>query len=81
MNNNVKLNDSVITYVTNEMLKRNFLFSNVIFLSAAHNTKVIDLYINNLKDVFHELNIQLNKKSLNETIKNMPRSDAFIRLT
>ncbi len=76
-----KLNDSVITYVTNEMLKRNFLFSNVIFLSAAHNTKVIDLFINNLKDVFNELNIQLNKKSLNETIKNMPRSDAFIRLT
>ena len=41
---------------------------------------VADLF-NNLKDVFRELNIQLEKKSLNESIKNMPRSDAFMRLT
>ena len=40
------------TFITQEMLKEGFLSSNLIFVSMAHNQKVIDQYKDKLKNIF-----------------------------
>ena len=40
------------TFITQEMLKEDFLSSNVVFISMAHNEKVIDQYKEKLKNIF-----------------------------
>ncbi|MBL4911534.1 MAG: aminotransferase class III-fold pyridoxal phosphate-dependent enzyme [Alteromonadaceae bacterium] len=42
----------VKTIFTQEMLKRGFLASNVIYVSIAHTVKIVDLYLSAVKEVF-----------------------------
>ena len=57
------------TFITQEMLKRGFLASNLIYLNIHHNKKIVNLYLKNLEIVFKSLskNIKLkkNKSMLN----------------
>ena len=40
------------TFITQEMLKEDFLSSNVVFISMAHNEKVIDQYKEKIENIF-----------------------------
>ena len=40
------------TLITQEMLKRGFLATNSVYVSFAHDKKVVDEYIDNLDEVF-----------------------------
>ena len=54
-------------FITKEMLKKNFLATDTVYLSLAHNQRILDKYLNNLKKVF--LNFKKIKKI---DIKNLP---------
>ena len=51
------------TFITQEMLKRGFLASNLVYLNIHHNKKIVNLYLKNLEIVFKNLskNIKLKK--------------------
>ena len=44
------------TFLTQEMLKKNILASNVIYLSVAHDKKMIDKYFVTLEKIFKKIN-------------------------
>lgn len=45
--------DSIREFIIHEMLKRNYLTSNIIFLSNAHSNKIIDEYLSELEIVLN----------------------------
>ena len=50
-----KKNAAYKTFITQEMLKKNYLASNQIFLSIYHSKKIIDKYITNLDPIFRKI--------------------------
>jgi len=52
------------TYITQEMLKNNFLAANGIYLSTAHNEKILKKYSNHLDEIFFKIS-QCEKGNLN----------------
>ena len=49
------------------MLKKNFLATDTVYLSLAHNQKILDKYLDNLKKVFLKF-----RKLKKVDIKNLP---------
>ena len=47
-----KYHQAYRTYITQEMLKKNFLATNMIYVSIAHNKKIIDQYLSHLDRIF-----------------------------
>jgi glutamate-1-semialdehyde 2,1-aminomutase len=43
------------TYITQEMLKKNYLASNLIYINIFHNKKLVDKYIKDLDSVFKSI--------------------------
>ena len=52
------------TYITQEMLKNNILASNIVFVSTAHNDKILDIYFSKLKKIFKSMS-RLKTKGIN----------------
>ena len=50
-----KKNIEYKTFISQEMLKKNYLASNQIFITIHHNKKIIDEYINKLDPVFKNI--------------------------
>jgi glutamate-1-semialdehyde 2,1-aminomutase len=50
------------TYFTQEMLKKGFLAGNIIFVSTAHNEKILQKYFNAFEYVFSKIN-KINKQN------------------
>ena len=51
-----KKNHNILkTFVTSEMLKKNILATNVIYVSLAHKRKIIKIYLNELEKVFKKI--------------------------
>ena len=44
------------TYITQSMLEKGFLAANVIYSSTKHSETIIEKYIENLSEVFHQIN-------------------------
>ena len=69
------------TYITQEMLKKNYLASNLIFISTLHNKKIIDLYIKKLDPIFKKISFfEKNKLDVSSYIKNGVCHNTFQRL-
>ena len=58
------------TFITSELLKKNILGSNVIYLSTSHNTKILNKYFKILDKIFSEVNNFEKNKNL-EKLKNL----------
>jgi len=52
------------TFITSELLKKNILGSNVIYLSTSHNSKIINKYFKVLDKIFYEISVFEQKKNL-----------------
>ena len=52
------------TYITQEMLKYNFLSTNAIYLSTSHNDKILKSYSNHLDEIFYKIS-ECEKGNLN----------------
>jgi glutamate-1-semialdehyde aminotransferase len=57
-----KNNSLYRTYITQEMLKKGYLASNVVYLNIYHNKNVISNYIKNLDPIFKKISLFENKK-------------------
>jgi glutamate-1-semialdehyde 2,1-aminomutase len=57
------------TLITQEMLKRKILASNMIFLSQEHKKKHLNIYMKNFSEVMQFLSKELKKKSFSELLE------------
>lgn len=73
--------NELITFFTQEMLKKGYLASTSIYLSRSHTKEIIDEYLYNLEDVFKEMYELISKNKIRNKLKTKVRSDAFARLT
>ena len=68
------------TFFTQEMLKRGFLASNVIYLSLAHNEEVIDNYALVVKEIINQFQKQINDGSISKMLDGPICHSGFQRL-
>lgn len=59
-------NNLLKTYITDQMLKKNILANNMIYVSLAHKKKIINKYINELDKIFFKIS---NFKDIKSQIK------------
>lgn len=69
------------TILTQEMLKKGFLATNITYLSFAHTKRVIDQYLNIAYDVFADIKTAIKKGELNDLMKGPVCHAGFQRLT
>ena len=69
------------TIFIQEMLKRGYIASNSIYVSYAHNEKIINQYFLMVDQVFELISRAIDNNKLHELIETQERSDAFGRLT
>ena len=69
------------TYITQEMLKKGYLASNLIYLSTGHTKKVIDRYIFFLNKIFKKISIHQKSKKKQKLLKGPICHSTFKRLT
>ena len=56
------------TYFTQQMLKKNFLASNIVYVSVAHKSEILNKYFRNLDQIFHEIS-KVDLKKIKSLIK------------
>ena len=69
------------TFFTQEMLKRGFLASNVIYLSLTHCEAIIDSYAAAASDIFDQSKIQFENGSISKLLDGDVCHSGFQRLT
>jgi glutamate-1-semialdehyde 2,1-aminomutase len=69
------------TFFTQEMLKRGFLASNVIYLSMAHTEEVIDNYALAVKDIINQFQKQISDGCISQLLDGPVCHSGFQRLT
>lgn len=75
-----KLNNFILTYFIQEMLKKNFLVASSVYVSFAHKKKDVTKYLKACDSVFSRLDGNINKKFFDKNLLSKQRSDAFKRL-
>ncbi len=73
------LNNLKKTYFTQEMLKKGFIASNIIYVSICHNDQILKKYFKNLKIVFKKIS-NLKKKQLIKQLNGRECFSPFTRL-
>ena len=69
------------TFITQEMLKKGFLASNLVFISYAHNEKVIEEYKNNLQSIFKTIGeCENEQRNIDDLLENEVCHSTFKRL-
>ena len=76
-----KNNHYLRNFLTQEMLKKNILATNLIFLNICHSKKVIDRYIKELDTVFKKINNIEKYGTKNYFLKGKKSFTSFTRLT
>jgi len=71
----------VKTFFTQEMLKRGFFASNVIYFSLAHTEEVIDNYALAVKDIINQFEKQINDGGISKLLDGPVCHSGFQRLT
>ena len=72
-------NLEILTYFTQEMLKRGFLAGAQVATSFAYNNKIINKYLNEVDGVFKKINVNLSKEKF--PLKGEIKHSTFKRLT
>ena len=68
------------TFITQEMLKRGYLASNICYLSTAHSTSIIDEYATNLDPIFEAIAECENGRNISDLIDGSICHSGFQRL-
>jgi len=74
-----KNNPEILTYFTQEMLKKNFLASSQVATTYAYNNKIINKYLREVDKVFKKINICLKQQKF--PLKGKIKDSTFKRLT
>ena len=72
-------NSEILTYFTQEMLKKNFLAGSQVATTNAYNYKIINRYLKVVDKVFKKINLCLRKKKF--PLKGEIKHSTFKRLT
>lgn len=72
-------NSEILTYFTQEMLKKKFLAGSQVATTHAYNDKIIKRYLNEVDKVFKKINLCLKKKKF--PLKGEIKHSTFKRLT
>ena len=73
--------DNVIkTYITQEMLKKGFIFNGAIYLCIDHNKKILNKFFYHLNTIFHSININKNTNNLKKLLDGPVSHNTFKRL-
>ena len=75
-----KLNNYILTFFIQEMLKKGYLASSSIYVSYAHKESHIKKYLRETDKIFNIISNNLNLKFFKKKLKNRVRSDSFKRL-
>ena len=73
-------NNLILTYYTQEMLKKNFLVSSSIYISHTHSKKIVKRYLYESDKIFKKISILLKHKKIKKEIYTNIRTDAFKRI-
>ena len=63
------------------MLRRGYIASTSIYVSYAHNEKIVEEYISKVDEVFRLISIAIDNNRLQSLLETQERTDAFGRLT
>ena len=74
-----KNNPEILTYFTQEMLKKNFLASSQVATTYAYNNKIINKYLREVDKVFKKINLCLKQQTF--PLKGKIKDSTFKRLT
>lgn len=74
-------NNLINTIFVQEMLKRGYIASTSIYVSYAHNEKIVEKYISKVDEVFQLISIAIDNNRLDSLLETQERTDAFGRLT
>jgi glutamate-1-semialdehyde 2,1-aminomutase len=72
-------NSEILTFFTQEMLKKGFLTGSQIFISFKHKKNIIDKYLKAANNIFYKIHIFINKKKF--PLKGQIKHTTFRRLT
>ena len=75
----MKKNDYLITLFTELMLKDNFLANNNIYISFAHNKKIVLKYLKSVDKSFGEISKYLKNKNIK--LKSEVRKTNYMRIS
>ena len=74
-----KLNNLRKTFLTQEMLKKGIIASNIVYVSISHDDKILKIYFKNLKNIFEKIST-LSEKDLKKLINGRECFSPFARL-
>ena len=77
---NHKYSDIYHAFITQELLKYNFLGTQTLYMSTAHSKKKIDLYMNKMNDIFKTIRQNLNNKNFIKELKGPLPKKPFERM-
>ena len=77
---NDKNNLKYKTFLTQEMLKAGFLCSNIIYVSTAHNKKILERYYSKLDIIFKKIKIYQQNNNIDEFLEGPQCISNFSRL-
>jgi glutamate-1-semialdehyde 2,1-aminomutase len=72
---------TIQTFITQEMLKSDYLARESVYVSYPHKKEVVDQYIQVLDPVFHKISNELEKGTLNQCLDGPLAYSGFKRLT
>jgi glutamate-1-semialdehyde aminotransferase len=78
---NYKNNAEILTYISQEMLKKGYLSASSIYVSASHTKDAIDEYTKSFRDVISSLSALLKTSTLSASLETRVREEGFARLT
>ena len=75
-----ELNDYILTYFIEDMLKKKYLASSSVYISHAHTKKIVLKYLKDCRNTFSRISILLKNGKIKNSLKVNLRTDAFQRL-
>jgi glutamate-1-semialdehyde 2,1-aminomutase len=75
------INNKLLTFFIQEMLKRGYLAASSVYVTAAHDKTIVDEYLEAVSEVFALMADIIDRGDIDKHLETTPRSDAFKRLT
>jgi len=74
-------NQALYTFFVQEMLKRGYLATNSIYVSLAHDEKIVKKYLKNVDEVFKLMVEAIQNNNIEDKLETRVREEGFTRLT
>lgn len=76
-----EMNNALLTYYIQEMLKSGYLAASSVYVSLAHTEDIVDKYLDVADGVFSRMANAIAEDNLDSLLKTSLRTDSFVRIT